>query len=138
MGTQALCADSTRNIVSAMKDSGVRRLVCVTAMGAGNSRPFVTRFAKWMMKNPLADKTAQEVIVRESELEFVIVRPSGLSDEPAKGSAAVAVVDSAKKPVPHEEISRADLAAFVLDQCAGDAFLGMAPGLSWKPPSAPP
>mmetsp|Transcript_12352 Transcript_12352/g.22885 ORF Transcript_12352/g.22885 Transcript_12352/m.22885 type:complete len:94 (+) Transcript_12352:3-284(+) len=88
-----------------------------------------------MMKHRLADKTAQEALVRESGLDFVLVRPSALNDEDAKGSGAVAVVDSSKKPVPFEEISRSDLAAFLLDQCSGEAFLGMAPGLSWKPPA---
>lgn len=83
-----------------------------------------------------ADKTLQDTHVRASGLEFVLVRPVALNDDENRGGAGTAVVDSAATAPPTQHLSRVDLAAFLLDQCAGAEFLGRAPGVSWRDPPA--
>ena len=82
------------------------------------------------MKHPLADKDVQEGDVRASGLPFVIVRPTGLNDSPARGAERLAFVEGGA--VPHNQVSRADVANFLVQQLGNDAYLGKAVGLSWK------
>ena len=86
----ALFSESTHNIISAMDKHGVRRLVCITGIGVGDSkghvgflydriiRPFVVKYI-------YDDKERQEEAIKQSDLDWVIVRPARLTDEPAKG-----------------------------------------------------
>ena len=90
----------------------------------------------WSNKNSWLDKGLQEKVVKNSGLDFVLIRPVLLNDLPARGPSACVVVDSSAGPPPAPEIARADVAAFALDQCAGTDFLGKSPGLSWR--DAPP
>jgi len=83
-----------------------------------------------------ADKTLQETHVRASGLEFVLVRPVALHDGENRGGVGTATVDSAVEAPPTQHLSRVDLAAFLIDQCASNEFVGQAPGVSWREPPA--
>ena len=75
-----------------MKHHGVRRLICITGIGAGDSRghggfvyghiiyPFFT-------KQTYLDKDRPEALIRESGLEWVIVRPALYADGPKAGAS---------------------------------------------------
>lgn len=122
------CSVGTRHILAGMKKCGLRRLIVCSSMGVGDSRPHVPAFVRFMLQRPLADKEIQERELQASGLDWVIVRPTGLVDEPARG--ALAVVEHG--PVPISRISRADVATFMLDQLSSDQYLHRAPGISWK------
>ena len=110
-------ASGARNVVAAMTQAGVERLVVLSAAGVGDSWRQISLPArlifKTMLRNIYADHTAQEAIVRESPLNWTIVRAAILKDDPASGNYTVG--NSGK--VGH--INRADVAAFLVDQ-AGD------------------
>ncbi len=120
----------TKNIVAAMQEAGVKRLVVVTSLGVGDSKeqvPFVFKMLmKTVLKTAMQDKELQEQVVRDSGLEWVIVRPGGLTDNPAAGSYKVGT----GKSVMAGQISRADVAAFVLQQLTDDTYLHQTPGIS--------
>ena len=83
----------TRNVIAAMQHHGVRRLVCQSTLGAGDSRPLLTFFWKYVMFGLLlraayADHQAQETLVQESGLDWTIVRPGAFTDGPATGAAS--------------------------------------------------
>lgn len=89
-----LLSDSTRALVAAMRQQAVRRLVCITGIGAGDSRGhggvlYDRLLLPVLLRTVYADKDRQEQIVRDSGLEWVIVRPSLLKDGPGRGSPAV-------------------------------------------------
>jgi uncharacterized protein YbjT (DUF2867 family) len=119
--------DGTRNVIEAMKDLGPRRLVILSAYGVAESRaanPFYVRWVvfDWIIKYPYADHERQEALVRQSGLDWVIARPSLLTDGPAKGKSVRAPGD---KPVPNR-ISRADVAKFLIDACESNAWVKQA------------
>jgi uncharacterized protein YbjT (DUF2867 family) len=122
-----VCSEGTKNIVHGMQKAGVKRIVVISSMGAGKSAEHTNRFVKWILKYPLEDKNNQEAIVKESGLEYVIVRPTGLTNGPF--SAGAVVVDSEKEAVPFNQVSRNDVALFALDQFSSSEYLGKAPGI---------
>src|SRR5205085_8760728 len=82
---------ATRALVGAMKAARVSRLVCITGMGAGDSVGhggflFDHLIYPLLLKKVYADKNRQEAIVRDSALDWVLVRPSVLNDKPGRGS----------------------------------------------------
>ena len=129
-----ILSEGTRNLVRAMEAHRVRRLVCMSSLGIGDSGgrmglwytlvviPFVVPFYFW-------DKTRQERLVAASALEWVIVRPGALTNAvPRRAYRQGARVGSYIMTV---RISRADVAEFMLDQLSHDAYVGAAPGVSW-------
>jgi len=124
----------TRNIVTAMEKLGVRRFVCESSLGVGDS--------KWrlglihnviaiplFLRNVFADKEAQERIIRESSLDWVIVRPTVLTNG-ARRSTYRAGSDIGHWLIP-TKISRADVAEFMLKQVTHDSYLHKTPGLAY-------
>jgi putative NADH-flavin reductase len=79
-------AEGTANIVKAMEVEQVGRLIVVSAMGTGESWPtlsFMNRlFYATLLRSSRQDHEAQEAVVKESSLNWTIVRPSGLTDDP--------------------------------------------------------
>lgn len=128
-----LLSSATRALISAMKAEGVRRLVCITGLGAGDSRGhggmlFDRLIFPLLLRHVYADKNRQEDLVRGSGLDWVLVRPSILNDEPAHGSVR-ALTDLSD--FGGGTVSREDVASFVLDQVHGDAWLHRAPLITW-------
>lgn len=127
-------SEGTRNIVRAMEETGVRRLVCQTTLGAGESRGNLDFFWKHVMfglllRDAFADHEQQEVYVRESTLDWTIVRPAAFTDGGRTGEYRHGF-PSTKKGL-KLKISRADVAGFMLDQLTDDTHLRQTPGLSY-------
>ena len=128
-----LLSDSTRALVAAMRRQGVHRLVCITGIGAGDSRGhggvvYDRLLLPLLLQTVYADKDRQEQIVRESGLEWVIVRPSLLKNAPGRGSYRV-LTDLASFHGGH--IARQDVADFVMKQVTEPTYLHRAPLLAW-------
>jgi uncharacterized protein YbjT (DUF2867 family) len=113
--------------IEAMKDSGVKRLAVLSALGTGPSRSLlnpVIRLAvvDFVLKAPFADHARQEEQVRASGLEWVVARPGRLTNGPArrryKKTAALERVPSS--------ISRADVADFLIEACVVPTWVGQA------------
>lgn len=106
----------TRRIIAAMRDAGVRRLVVHSSLGVGDSMnlmPGPARvFARAVLGRALADHGDQEAAVEESGLDWTVVRPGGLSDDPATG-AYVAQETAEGRPM-KARIPRADVAAYIV------------------------
>ena len=83
---------ATRVLVTAMEEAQVRRLICVTGFGAGDSRGhggFLYSVAFHLLLGRVYDdKDVQERIVRRSKLDWVIVRPVILTDGPKTNAIA--------------------------------------------------
>jgi putative NADH-flavin reductase len=114
-----------------MVEAQVKRLICVTGFGSGDSRRhggflYNTAF-HLLLGRVYDDKDVQEWIVRRSKLDWVIVRPVILTDGP-KTNAYRALVDP--RDWTCGSISRADVADFLVKQIADDAFLRKTPVLT--------
>ncbi|HEX8361271.1 MAG TPA: SDR family oxidoreductase [Longimicrobium sp.] len=124
-----LLSTATRALVDAMARQDVRRLVCITGMGAGDSRGhggfvFDRVIFPLLLRKVYADKDRQEAIVRSSAADWVLVRPTVLNDKPAQGSVR-ALTD--RSGVHGGGVARADVANFVVAQLTDDAWLRRAP-----------
>jgi putative NADH-flavin reductase len=107
---------STDALVTAMKREGVSRVIAVSSGGVGDSREIIPTFFKLFinvsaMKLVFEELEEMERRLLGSGLEVCVVRPSGLTDEPATGQAVVTRKFSGRASIP-----RADVAAFMLDQ----------------------
>jgi uncharacterized protein YbjT (DUF2867 family) len=83
----SLLEDGTRNLVEAIKRAGVPRLVCVTLLGTADSKANASPLYRYVILRVLApmvpDKENQERVVRESGLEWVLVRPPRFVNQPS-------------------------------------------------------
>jgi putative NADH-flavin reductase len=122
-------SEGTKNLLAAMKGAGVKRLVCVTGIGAGDSKGhggfiydnFVLPF---LFRAVYADKDRQEAIIRASDREWTIVRPGFLTNGP--------LTERYKAPtdltgVTAGWISRADVAHFMLKSLEASEYVGKTP-----------
>ena len=128
-----LLSTATRALVNAMKLEQVSRLVCITGIGAGDSRGhggflFDNLIYPLILSKVYADKNRQETIVRGSGLDWVLVRPTILNDKP-KHDNVRALTDLSD--FHGGTISRGDVASFVLDQVRDDAWVHQAPLITW-------
>ena len=128
-----LLSVATRALVAAMTRKGVRRLVCITGLGAGDSRGhggvlYDRLILPLLLRNVYKDKDRQEDAIRASPLDWVIVRPAMLNDEPARGTLRATTVLA---DIHGGKIARADVARFVVDQLATDKWLRQTPLIAW-------
>jgi putative NADH-flavin reductase len=109
--------EGTRNIVRAMEKTGVRRLICQSTLGIGDSRANLNFFWKHIMfgcllRRAYADHVGQEDCVKRSRLDWTIVRPAAFMDGDRTGEYRHGFSGTAKAL--KLKISRADVADFLL------------------------
>ena len=126
-------SEGAKIVIEAMRHSGVKQLICVTGIGAGDSKNhggfFYDRiFNPLLLKTIYEDKDRQEALVRNSNLDWVIVRPGFLTNGPLTGTYRV-LVDL--EGVRAGKISRADVAHFILSEIKEKAYLLKTPLLTW-------
>src|SRR5262245_28208043 len=121
-------SDGVRNVTAEMEHCGPRRLVFLSALSAVESRLRSSLFsALFLMRllrgTGLRDGEAQERYVRESKLQWTIVRAGTLADGPCTGHYRVGF-GAADVPL-DARISYADAADFMLAQITNPAYAGM-------------
>lgn len=128
-----LRARGTEAVLSAMARTNVRRLVCLSGLGAGDSGPALPfRYRRLLLPTLLrrvyADHAEQEAAVMASETEWTLVRPANLTDGPAEGRIAEGfrTVD----PAYSYRITRADVADFMLREVETPRYIRGCPALS--------
>ncbi|MEH2462996.1 NAD(P)-dependent oxidoreductase [Nostoc sp.] len=124
-----LFSEGTKKLLQAMKRHSVKRLICITGLGAGDSKGhggllYDKLILPLILKRIYDDKDRQEAEIRQSNLDWVIVRPGILTNDPVKGNYRV-LTDLTG--VTAGKISRADVAAFVLQQLTSDRYLNQTP-----------
>lgn len=116
------------NVVAGMKAAGVKRVILLSAYGAGDSGHGLQGFLfRTALRKLNADKMEAERLLAESGLDWTAVRAPTLTTKPPTGrvKAAVDVTINGFKG-----ISRADLAAFMLNEIETNAFVRKRPILS--------
>jgi putative NADH-flavin reductase len=127
-------SEGTRNVIRAMEKLGVKRLVCESSLGVGDSRRqagFLLNYVliPILLRGIFADKKAQEQVIQESKLDWVTVRPAALTNGRHTG-----VYRSGFDPNDTSiqgKISRADVTDFMLRQLTSGALSRKAAGISY-------
>jgi len=129
-------SDASKIIVEAMQKQGVRRLIAMSNVGAGNSIAFLPwffrklilpYFMKWL-KVIIDDKNIMEPIIMNSNLDWTIVRCPNIVDKAAKNNCLVSLDGKGLRL----SISLPDMATFMVDQLEKDNFIRQAPCISNK------
>lgn len=133
-GPVTLLSEGTRNIIRAMEAEGISRFLCVTGMGAGDSRGhggflYDRIILPLLLGRVYADKDRQEAVVRESALDWTLVRPAFLKDEPARGQWREITSWTGEPNM--TAIARADVADFLVKEVAAHRYSRKAVNLSW-------
>jgi hypothetical protein len=127
--SSASLVKATENIIAAMRKYRVHRFICIAPPPAKESwarRGLLGRIlAPFLRSSPPPDWEQQLEPLRGSALEWVLVRPTRLTDEPQRGTYQVSV-GWAEVP---EGISRADVATFMLEQAEGRRYIRLTPVL---------
>jgi putative NADH-flavin reductase len=126
-------SEGAKTVIGALTHTDANQLICVTGIGAGDSKNhggfFYDRiFNPLLLKTIYEDKERQEALVRNSNLEWVIVRPGFLTNGPLTGTYRV-LIDLAG--VTAGKISRADVAHFILNEIKQKAYLSKTPLLTY-------
>jgi putative NADH-flavin reductase len=125
-----LFSEATRVLLAAMKAQGVKRLICVTGFGAGDSRASIGCLQKLPFQivfgRAYEDKSVQERLIKESGLEWTIVRPGVLIGGPRTGRYKI-LTEAAQWR--NGIISRSDVAEFLVRQIEDQAYVRQAPVL---------
>ena len=110
-----LFSKSTAALLPEMERAGIRRLVTVTGFGAGDSRNAMSLIERTghraLLGRAYDDKDIQEEMIRASNLDWLIVRPTILTNRPARGTYKVLLDPEEWR---NGLISRADVADFLV------------------------
>lgn len=118
-------SQGTDNLIRAMQRHNVRRLLCITGVGAGDSRGhggfIYDRFIQPLfLKSIYEDKNRQERLVERSDRDWMLIRPARLTDGPASSPfSAVQTVRGLRAG----KMSRAGLAKWTVQQLQVNRFL---------------
>jgi len=125
-----LFSDASRVLIQAMKIQGVKRLICVTGFGAGDSRASISCLQRLPFQivfgRAYDDKSLQEQLIKESELDWTIARPGVLTSGPRTGHYQILSEASQWR---NGIISRADVAEFLVRQIGDQTYIRKAPVL---------
>ncbi len=131
-----LMSQGTTNIINAMKIKGNTKLMVTGSMAARRVKEagFTADTPKtdditpettlWIynLRGPYNDMLKMEEITKQSDLDYIILRPGQLVIEPPRGDVRIAVDD---EPVPKQMVVMySDFAAWILDQVESDEYLG--------------
>jgi putative NADH-flavin reductase len=118
----SLFSKATKLLLPAMKSTGVKRLICITGFGAGDSSQSISAFQRLpfdaVFGRAYADKTIQEQLIKSSELDWTIVRPGVLTGNFCAGSYQA--LDQ-PKDWRNGIIARSDVADFCIKQMTNTA-----------------
>jgi putative NADH-flavin reductase len=133
-GPITLFSQATAVLLTAMQRAGVSRLLAVTGFGAGESEASIHVLQrlgfKMVFGRAYQDKSEQERLIKDSHVDWTIIRPGVLTNGPMSGSYQVL-----EKPDEWRNgvISRADVADYLVKAIDDRKAVGASPVLiNWK------
>ncbi len=125
-----LFSEATRVVIAVMKAQCLKRLVCLTGFGAGESKASISCLQRlpfeMVFGRAYADKSVQESLILQSGLDWTIVRPGVLTSGSRSGRYKVLADASQWR---NGIISRADVAEFLVRQVEDVSYIHKAPVL---------
>ncbi len=129
-----LFSTSTRNVIAAMEEKGVRRLVLLSNFLVLSETPrdlggkAMLFLGRMYLRNLLPDQRQALEEVRQSHVEWVVVRPLALVNAPGTGKYRVAMDGL---PPRGRRIARADVADFMLNQLTASEYVRTVPAIAY-------
>jgi len=134
-------AQAAQYIIDAMKKKGVERLVILSSMGINDDYVplgFIRVLWRTMLGTVLRatrnDLYKMEEIVSNSQLNYLLVRPMGLSpDEASKEKNSWKILSSKSDGPIHHSIAKIDVGRFMLDEAVEPSHIRTAVTLGTQP-----
>lgn len=128
-----LFSQGTEHVLNGMKKAGVKRLLAVTGIGAGDSKGHGGFFydkvtLAFLLKYIYADKNRQEDLIQASKTDWTIVRPAVLTHKKKTGEYRV-ITDLSG--IVSNRISRTDVAHFMLSELENPKYIHQTPLLTY-------
>lgn len=128
-----LRTNGTSNIIKAMKEKNVSRLICQTSLGFGDSKEVLPLHMQYLivpfiLKNAFKDHEQQERVIEDSKLEWTIVRPGNMTNGQLTENYKHGFAPSEKIKL---KISRNDVSHFMLNQIDNKEYLYKKVGISY-------
>ena len=121
---------ATKLLLEAMTSEGVKRLISVTGFGAGDSRANISYLQRLPFQivfgRAYDDKSLQEQLIKDSELDWTIARPGVLTNGPQTDHYQVLSEASQWR---NGIISRANVADFLVRQIQDQTYIRQSPVL---------
>ncbi len=115
----SLCATAVKNMLEAMQQHGVKRIICVSASALDVNPEMslfirvASRFLQWLLKYSYGDLRLMEAELKNSAVNWSIIRPPRLKANPVTGKYRVSVGGHLKNGF---SIGRPDVAHCMLQQ----------------------
>jgi putative NADH-flavin reductase len=127
-----LMSVSMKNVIKAMEERGIKRVVLMTALGVGDSKKMVPMLFSFLVKisnikYAYIDHDKQEKLLENSNLDWTVVRPVYLSDKNDDLSIMHNINGVGKIT---SSISRNAVANLMIDCIEKNLFLKQKPGIS--------
>ena len=128
-----LRSTGTRNVIAAMKEHGVERLICQTTLGCQETWDTLNFFWKRIMfgaviRPVFLDHEEQERLTQASGLGWTIVRPSAFTDSPDAGELLIDFPPTQRKL--KCTVAKSEVASFLVEQLQSDSYVGREVSLS--------
>ena len=126
---------ATRHILQAMHQNHVKRLIVLASVPFGvldsNDKPSLMNklmllMAKGLMAGMVEDARGHIDLIKQSNLNWTVVRAPRLNDQASQGKYRVGYLDASTG----KDISRVDVAAFMLESLKNDTYIQQMPLLS--------
>lgn len=96
----------TKNFAEAGKAAGVKRMVMVTVIGAGDSKNALPERVQQSLGPIVPLKTQTEAALQASGVPYTIVRPGGLTTNPANGKGMLTLDHTTFSAISRAELAR--------------------------------
>ena len=111
-----------------------KRIIVVTAWGVAETRKYIPSWFRWLIDHsniryPYTDHERQEQLLQQSDINWTIVRPVGLTNSTKERKIQVTLNND---PKPSLMISRTNVALFMLDVLKDDLYSRQCPVISEK------
>jgi len=115
------------NIITVAKEVGIRRIVLVTTIGAGDSCAALPALSARFMAGVLPLKTRAEDYLRTSGLDYTIIRPGGLRSGTRTGNGVLTEDRDAFGYISREDLSELIVATIDDPGTTGKTFAAVDP-----------
>lgn len=124
-------SEGTQAIVDALEQADVRRFVCVSSGGVQPRDPGLPLWYRLaiplFMRDLYTDMAVMEDIVRNSRLDWTLVRAAYLTDKPVPATYRL---EDGRNPRGGWRLARRDLATFLLETAHSDNWMRATPTLA--------
>ena len=117
----------TKNLAEAAKAAGVKRMVMITVIGAGDSKNALPERVQQSLGPIVPLKTQTEAALQASGVPYTIVRPGGLTTNPATGKGALTLDHTAFSSISRAELARLTVQALDDPKAANQIYHAIDP-----------